>query len=96
MNISQPEMIPTIKSIWKEFLPWFMGKEVSIGADEYEASLADDYIEFVNTMADYIYAQSGKVCSTCHESHNNPLLFNKRLLFNLRALEYGEQMNQAR
>lgn len=52
-----------------------MGKEVSIGADEYEASLADDYIEFVNTMADYIYAQSGKVCATCHESHNNPLLF---------------------
>ncbi|KAG2177420.1 hypothetical protein INT44_007931 [Umbelopsis vinacea] len=60
MNITQPEMIPTIKSIWKEFLPWFYGSEVSIGADEYEASLANDYIDFVNTMADYIHQQSGK------------------------------------
>ncbi|KAM3580344.1 hypothetical protein VKS41_007011 [Umbelopsis sp. WA50703] len=60
MNISQPEMIPSIKSIWKEFLPWFTSKEVSIGADEYEASLANDYIDFVNTMSDYIHQESGK------------------------------------
>jgi hexosaminidase len=63
MNISQPEMIPSIKSIWKEFLPWFTSKEVSIGADEYEASLANDYIDFVNTMSDYIHQESGKVCT---------------------------------
>jgi hexosaminidase len=34
--------------------------EVSIGADEYTASLADDYISFVNEMADYISNKSDK------------------------------------
>ncbi|OZJ05732.1 hypothetical protein BZG36_01314 [Bifiguratus adelaidae] len=60
LNISQPDMIPTIKSIWKEFLPWFTSKEVHIGADEYPSNLANDYIRFVNTMADYIFQESGK------------------------------------
>ncbi|KAI0830841.1 glycoside hydrolase [Trametes gibbosa] len=60
LNLSYPDTIPTIKSIWDEFLPWFSAPEVSIGADEYDAALADDYISFVNTMATYISAQSHK------------------------------------
>ncbi|OCH89748.1 glycoside hydrolase [Obba rivulosa] len=60
LNLSYPETIPTIKSVWREFLPWFTSPEVSIGADEYDASLADDYISFVNEMSDYIMEQSGK------------------------------------
>ncbi|TBU26808.1 glycoside hydrolase [Dichomitus squalens] len=60
LNLSYPETIPTIKSIWDEFLPWFSAAEVSIGADEYDASLANDYISFVNEMSTYIGAQFNK------------------------------------
>lgn len=92
MNITQPEMIPTIKSIWKEFLPWFYGNEVSIGADEYDASLANDYIDFVNTMAEYIHQESGKV-STEHTFRHPSIHIH---LINHRAFEYGEQTSLAR
>ncbi|TCD67896.1 hypothetical protein EIP91_011830 [Steccherinum ochraceum] len=60
LNLSIPETIPTIKGIWDEFLPWFSASEVSIGADEYDANLADDYINFVNEMSSYIHQTSGK------------------------------------
>ncbi|KAJ7136016.1 glycoside hydrolase [Mycena epipterygia] len=60
LNLSHPDTIPTIKSIWDEILPWFTSSEVSIGADEYQASLANDYISFVNEMSEYISDKSGK------------------------------------
>ncbi|KAJ7512061.1 glycoside hydrolase superfamily [Mycena galericulata] len=60
LNLSYPDTIPTIKSVWDEILPWFTSSEVSIGADEYNSALADDYISFVNEMSDYIAAKSGK------------------------------------
>ncbi|KAH9857963.1 glycoside hydrolase [Lenzites betulinus] len=60
INLTVPDAIPTIKLIWKEFLPWFHTKQVSIGADEYNSSLADDYINFVNEMSEFIGQESGK------------------------------------
>lgn len=54
LNLSHPDTIPLVKSIWSEFLPWFMTKEVHIGADEYDATLADDYIGFVNEISHFI------------------------------------------
>ncbi|KAI1790977.1 glycoside hydrolase [Ganoderma leucocontextum] len=60
LNLSYPDTIPTIKSIWDEFLPWFSAPEVSIGADEYDAALANDYISFVNEMSTYIGSKSNK------------------------------------
>ncbi|KAF1937146.1 glycoside hydrolase [Clathrospora elynae] len=60
LNLSHPDAIPTVKAIWSEFLPWFQTKEVHIGADEYDSELADDYINFVNEMADFINTTSGK------------------------------------
>ncbi|RPD64716.1 glycoside hydrolase [Lentinus tigrinus ALCF2SS1-7] len=60
LNLSYPDTIPTIKSIWDEFLPWFSAPEVSIGADEYDSALANDYISFVNEMSSYIGAKSNK------------------------------------
>lgn len=59
LNISHPETIPTMKSIWGVFLPWFHSKVVSIGADEYTGPPAD-YNTFVNEMDDFISAESGK------------------------------------
>ncbi|KAI0714712.1 glycoside hydrolase superfamily [Earliella scabrosa] len=60
LNLSHPDTIPTIKSIWDEFLPWFSAPEVSIGADEYDSALANDSISFMNEMSSYIHLQSGK------------------------------------
>ncbi|KAI0196952.1 putative beta-N-hexosaminidase [Astrocystis sublimbata] len=60
LNLTHPDSIPTVKKIWDEFLPWFKSKEVHIGADEYNASLADDYIRFVNELSTYINTTSGK------------------------------------
>lgn len=59
LNISHPETIPTMKTIWGEFLPWFHTKVVSIGADEYTGP-STDYNTFVNAMASYIGTESGK------------------------------------
>ncbi|KKY25247.1 putative glycoside hydrolase [Diplodia seriata] len=60
LNLSHPEAIPTVKRIWSEFLPWFETKEVHIGADEYDSTLADDYIGFVNEMSSFIQSTSNK------------------------------------
>ncbi|KZL76861.1 glycoside hydrolase (glycosyl hydrolase family 20) [Colletotrichum tofieldiae] len=60
LNLSHPEAIPTVKRIWSEFLPWFETKEVHVGADEYDSTLADVYIGFVNEMSDFINSTSGK------------------------------------
>lgn len=59
LNISHPDTIPTMQTIWSEFLPWFHTKTVSIGADEYTGP-ATDYNYFVNAMASYIGTVSGK------------------------------------
>ncbi|KKY30721.1 putative glycosyl hydrolase family 20 [Diaporthe ampelina] len=60
LNISHPETIPTMKTIWGEFLPWFHTKVVSIGADEYTGP-STDYNDFVNAMASYVGGESGKL-----------------------------------
>ncbi|RYP04944.1 hypothetical protein DL764_004156 [Monosporascus ibericus] len=60
LNLTHPESIPTVKRIWEEFLPWFQTKEVHIGADEYDPTLADDYIIFVNEMEEFVRETSGK------------------------------------
>ncbi|KAH8724116.1 family 20 glycosyl hydrolase [Phaeosphaeriaceae sp. PMI808] len=60
LNLSHPDAVPTVKAIWSEFLPWFQTKEVHIGADEYDPELADDYINFVNEMAEFVNTTSGK------------------------------------
>ncbi|KAG5659218.1 hypothetical protein KAF25_000420 [Fusarium avenaceum] len=60
LNLTHPDTLPTVQSIWSEFLPWFETKEVHIGADEYDAELADDYITFVNKMSRFINSTSDK------------------------------------
>ncbi|KAJ5769744.1 uncharacterized protein N7511_001795 [Penicillium nucicola] len=60
LNLSHPDTIPLMKSIWTEFLPWFHTKEVNIGADEYDSTLADDYVKFVNEMSQFVQKSSGK------------------------------------
>ncbi|KAI1374938.1 glycoside hydrolase family 20 protein [Hypoxylon crocopeplum] len=59
LNISHPETIPTMKTIWGTFLDWFHSKTVHIGADEYTGD-PNEYNRFVNEMADYMSQESGK------------------------------------
>ncbi|KAF2737766.1 glycoside hydrolase [Polyplosphaeria fusca] len=59
LNISNPETIPTMKSVWSTFLPFFHTKTVHIGADEYTAEV-NDYNSFVNAMANHIRTVSNK------------------------------------
>ncbi|EPE08289.1 glycoside hydrolase [Ophiostoma piceae UAMH 11346] len=59
LNISHPETIPAMQTVWDEFLPWFHTKSVSIGADEYTGPEAD-YNTFVNAMDGYIGTVSEK------------------------------------
>ena len=59
LNITVPETIPTMESIWDTFLPWFHSKTVHIGADEYTGPEVD-YTNFVNALSNYIAASSQK------------------------------------
>mgnify|MGYP000858938026 CR=1 FL=1 len=60
LNLTHPETIPTVKTIWKTFLPWFHSKTVHMGADEYDSSLVADYTMFVNEMDSFIREESSK------------------------------------
>ncbi|KAJ5934083.1 hypothetical protein N7466_003630 [Penicillium verhagenii] len=60
LNLTHPETLPLVKSIWSEFLPWCLSKVVHIGADEYASAFADEYVNFVNEMSDFIYETHGK------------------------------------
>lgn len=59
LNISHPETIPTMKTIWGAVLPWFHSKTVHLGADEYTASTSE-YNRYVNTMHEYISTNYSK------------------------------------
>ena len=59
LNITVPETIPTMESIWNTFLPWFHSKTVHIGADEYTGP-QDDYTTFVNALSSYVAGASQK------------------------------------
>lgn len=60
LNLSHPDTMPTVRRIWQEFLPWFETKEVHVGADEYDPELGDDYVAFVNEMADFVNSTADK------------------------------------
>ncbi|KAI0527732.1 beta-hexosaminidase [Xylaria bambusicola] len=59
LNISHPDTIPTMKTIWSTFLSWFDSKTVHIGADEYTAGVTE-YNRFVNEMAEFIRINGSK------------------------------------
>ncbi len=60
LNISNPETIPTMKTLWDTFTPWFHSKTVHLGADEYSSLEVAEYNSYVNTMHDYILSRYNK------------------------------------
>jgi hexosaminidase len=59
LNISHPDTIPTMKTIWSSFMDWFDSKTVHIGADEYTGEVTD-YNRFVNEIASFIHKNGSK------------------------------------
>ncbi|KAI0429943.1 beta-hexosaminidase [Xylaria sp. FL1042] len=59
LNISHPDTIPTMKTIWSTFFHWFDSKTVHLGADEYTGEVSE-YNRFVNEMAEFIRNNGSK------------------------------------
>ncbi|GAW23004.1 hypothetical protein ANO14919_125510 [Xylariales sp. No.14919] len=59
LNISHPDTIPTVKTIWSTFFDWFDSKTVHIGADEYTGEVSE-YNRFVNELAKFIRDDGSK------------------------------------
>ncbi|KAI0909642.1 beta-hexosaminidase [Ustulina deusta] len=59
LNISHPDTIPTMKTIWNTFFDWFDSKTVHIGADEYTGDVSE-YNRFVNEIAKFIHNNGSK------------------------------------
>jgi len=54
LDLNNPNTYTFMNSLWDEFAPWFDAPQVSIGADEYAASDADNYRQFINRYDDYL------------------------------------------
>ncbi|KAM0086132.1 hypothetical protein ACKRZS_001588 [Fusarium odoratissimum] len=50
LNISHPDTIPTLKTIWRTFLPWFKTKVIHLGADEYNITMVSEYNKLVDEI----------------------------------------------
>ncbi|KAK5046353.1 hypothetical protein LTR84_008497 [Exophiala bonariae] len=89
LNLSYPETIPFVKSIWADVLPRIHASEVHIGADEYDPTLADDYINFVNEMANWVRTNYGKKIRIwgTHEPSEN-VTISKDIIF--QHWQYGQ------
>jgi len=56
LNISHPDTIPNLNTIWRTFLPWFKTRVVHFGADEYNITMVSEY----NKLVDEMYAVRSK------------------------------------
>jgi N-acetyl-beta-hexosaminidase len=54
LDLNNPKTYTFLNSIWDEFLPWFDGPQVDIGADEYTTSNANQFRQFINTYDAYL------------------------------------------
>jgi hexosaminidase len=61
LDLSNPATYTFLNSMWDEFLPWFTGPQVHIGADEYDKRDADKYRQFINTYAAYLESKGKTV-----------------------------------
>ncbi|GAB2500298.1 hypothetical protein GCM10027084_12650 [Pseudoxanthomonas sangjuensis] len=54
LDLSKPATTTFMASVYDEFVPWFRGPVVHMGADEYPKELAADYRNYFNRMAAHI------------------------------------------
>ncbi|KAJ1722496.1 hypothetical protein LPJ53_003094 [Coemansia erecta] len=60
IDLGNPEVVSFIEGLWGEFAGWFDSRELSIGADEYDATKGDLARTFINNMNDYIRTNFNK------------------------------------
>ncbi|QKW08077.1 family 20 glycosylhydrolase [Streptomyces sp. NA04227] len=61
LDLSKPESTEFMKSVYREFAPWFRGPAVHIGIDEYPREYEAQYRDYVNTIAPYVRGLGKKV-----------------------------------
>ncbi len=61
LDLSNPNTYTFMNSIWNTFIPWFDGKQVDIGADEYSPTDADNYRRFINTYDAFLRSKGKTV-----------------------------------
>ncbi|WP_323122267.1 family 20 glycosylhydrolase [Burkholderia alba] len=59
LNLSNPNTLPYVKSVWDQFLPWFRSNRVHIGGDEGGSSAAIQ--TFLNNVATYLQGKGKTV-----------------------------------
>src|SRR4029077_8998768 len=59
INLASSATYSFMAALWSEFLPWFTGPRVAIGADEYDPADGDDYRSYVNFL-DSLLRERGK------------------------------------
>jgi hexosaminidase len=59
INLAVTQTYSFMATLWGEFLPWFTGPRVAIGADEYDTADGDGYRRYVNFL-DALLQKRGK------------------------------------
>ncbi|MEV4616959.1 discoidin domain-containing protein [Kitasatospora sp. NPDC049258] len=54
LDLGKPATTDFMKSVYAEFIPWFRGTNVHIGADEYDKAYVGQYQTYINTIAPYV------------------------------------------
>jgi hypothetical protein len=63
LDLANPETQKFLNDVWDEFLPWFHGDSVHIGADEYSSDPASwpDYKKYINQTTAFIKSKGKQV-----------------------------------
>ncbi|MGW1638503.1 discoidin domain-containing protein [Streptomyces lavendulae] len=54
LDLGNPDATTFMKSVYSEFVPWFRGPALHIGADEYDRERVDQYKAYINTIAPHV------------------------------------------
>lgn len=54
LDLGKSETVDLVKALFDEFVPWFRGRSVHFGADEYSKEYAEDYRQFFNTISTHV------------------------------------------
>ncbi|WP_425862283.1 beta-N-acetylhexosaminidase [Arthrobacter sp. TWP1-1] len=54
LDLGKTETVELVKDLFTEFVPWFRGRSVHFGADEYSKEHTEDYRQFFNTISAHV------------------------------------------
>lgn len=71
LDLSKPETLAYVKSVWNEFLPWFRSSKVHLGGDESGDPNTQAYL---NALIDFLQSK-GKVVEMWNDSVSTPTTY---------------------